>query len=186
MTATMALRLPGDARAASHARSMVNALLAGLEVPAQYREDLVLMTSEACSNAVCHAERAGDIEVVVSVGARECVIDVGNGVGGTGVGGAGVDRTGRVLDAGRLRDGLPDALAEHGRGLAIIAALADTARVIHQRSGWVVLRMVKRITRAPDKSGRSIRVGAKSGTAVTGRIGPALYPRRTADHGAGR
>jgi anti-sigma regulatory factor (Ser/Thr protein kinase) len=185
MTTTMALRLPGDARAAAHARSMVKAMLTGLEVPAQCRDDLVLMAAEACSNAVCHAERAGDIEVVVSVDTRECVIDVGNSVADTddgatvagsmvtgraGTGGAGVAASGtgggrHGLDEGRLRDDLPDALAEHGRGLAIIAALADTARVIHQRSGWVVLHMVKRITRTPDMSGRSLRVGANSGTA---------------------
>ena len=50
----------------------------------------------------------------------------------------------------RLRD-IADLLAEGGRGLPIISALADTTRIVHERSGWVVLRMVKHIVRNPEQ-----------------------------------
>jgi anti-sigma regulatory factor (Ser/Thr protein kinase) len=51
-----------------------------------------------------------------------------------------------------LRADSPDALAEGGRGLHIISALADTIRIVHERSGWVVLRMVKHLVRNPERT----------------------------------
>ncbi|MGC5022697.1 ATP-binding protein [Micromonospora sp. DT47] len=137
MAATMALTLPGDIHAASHARSLADLLLSRLGVTGQCRADLSLMITEACTNAVSHARRAGDIEVHISVGPHECVIDVGNSDG--------------TFDDAQLHANLPDPYAEGGRGLPIISALADAARTVHERSGWVVLHMVKHIARNPDQ-----------------------------------
>ncbi|WP_326558498.1 ATP-binding protein [Micromonospora sp. NBC_01796] len=138
MAATMALTLSGDIHAASHARSLTDLLLSRLGVTGQSRADLSLMVSEACTNAVSHARQPGNIEVHISVGHDECVIDVGNSDGS--------------FDDAQLHADLPDASAEGGRGLPIITALADAVRTVHERSGWVVLRMVKRIVRKPDQT----------------------------------
>jgi serine/threonine-protein kinase RsbW len=137
MAITMALTLPGDIHAASHARCLVDLLLSRFNVTKAGRDDLSLMISEACANAVTHAQRPGDIDLHVSIGQHECVIDVGNSDGSFG-------------DA-QLRADPPDPLAEGGRGLRIICALADTTRILRKGSGWVVLRMVKRIVRDHDQ-----------------------------------
>jgi serine/threonine-protein kinase RsbW len=131
MTLTMALTLPGDARSASYARSLLDTLLARLDVAAECREELAVMITEACSNAVRHARTAGDIEVSVALQEQQCVIEVANLDG--------------VFDDVQLHAGLPYPLAEGGRGLPLIGALADVAQILHPRPGWVVLRMAKRI-----------------------------------------
>jgi len=137
MAITMALTLPGDVHAASHARCLVDVLLSRCNVTRDCRDELRLMVSEACVNAVTHARRPGDIDLHVSVGQHECVIHIGNSDG--------------TFHDAHLHADLPDPLAEGGRGLPIISALADTTRIAHERSGWVVLRMVKHIARNQDQ-----------------------------------
>jgi serine/threonine-protein kinase RsbW len=132
MAATMALTLPGDMHAASHARNMVEMFLSRLGVTRECRDDLGLIVSEACTNALAHAGRPADVEVHISVGQHECVVDVGNSAG-------------PPHDV-ELQADLPDPLAESGRGLPIISALADSAHIHHQ-PGWVVVHTVKRIAR---------------------------------------
>jgi serine/threonine-protein kinase RsbW len=137
MAVTMALTLPGDIHAAAHARSLVDLLLCRFNVTTGCRDDLSLMITEACTNAVTHARLPGDIDLHVSVGQHKCVIDVGNS-------------DGSFRDA-QLRAAPPAQMAEGGRGLPIISALADSTRIVHERSGWVVLRMVKLIVRNPEQ-----------------------------------
>jgi len=136
MAVTMVLTLPGDIHAPSHARCLVDLLLSRFNVSSDCRDELGLMITEACANAVSHARPAGDIDLHVSVGEYECVIDVGN--------------DGTLCDA-RLPADPPDPLAEGGRGLSIISALADATRIVNERSGRVVLRMVKRIVWNPEQ-----------------------------------
>jgi serine/threonine-protein kinase RsbW len=75
------------------------------------------------------------MEVDISIDTDECVVEVGNPDG------AGTH--------GELAAAIPEPLAEGGRGLPLISAIADSARFISARPGWVVLRMVKRLTPAP-------------------------------------
>jgi serine/threonine-protein kinase RsbW len=133
MAITMALTLPGDMRAPSHARSLVDLLLSRFDVAGESRDDLVLMIAEACANAVIHAQPAGDIDLHISVDDHICVMSIGNND---------VD-----LHHDRLPTQPPDAMAEHGRGMSIISALADVTRIVHERSGRVVLLIIKHIVR---------------------------------------
>jgi serine/threonine-protein kinase RsbW len=137
MAATLTLTLPGDVHAVSHARTMVEFLLTRLGITRECREDVGLIISEACTNAVTHTDRGGDIDVRISVGQHDCVIDVGNSNG--------------LLRDTPVRAALPEPLAENGRGLPIISALTDAARIRHE-PGWVFLHTVKRIVRNADRS----------------------------------
>ena len=137
MAISMALTLPGDIYAPSHARCLVDLLLSRFDVTKGCRDDLGLMVSEACANAVTHARRRGDIDLHVCVGQCECVIDIGNSDG--------------AFHDALLHAEPPGPLAEGGRGLPIISTLADDTQIRHERSGWVVLRMVKTIVRNPQQ-----------------------------------
>jgi len=144
---TMALTLPGDPYSVAHARSLLDLLLCRLSVSVESRADLAVIMSEACSNAVCHGQQPGKIEIHVSVGRNDCVIQVAN--------------PGRAMTAPPTTAQPTDPLAEHGRGLSIIAALADSARFLQHRPGWVILRVAKRIVRLP-RRGRGRDAGAGS------------------------
>jgi serine/threonine-protein kinase RsbW len=132
MTATMTLTLPGDRHASGHARSMVELWLSRLGVTPCNRDDVSLIIGEACANAAMHARHTGDVQVCVTVAETEVVIDVTN--------------TDGIAEDEPVRAALPDPLAEKGRGLAIISALADAAQIRHEPSRIVVHTTVRRST----------------------------------------
>jgi serine/threonine-protein kinase RsbW len=135
----MALTLPGDVNAAGHVRSVVEVWLTRLDVATASRDDIGLIVDEACANAAKHVRVSGDIDVRITVGDHECVIDVGNS-------------DGPARDEPVQAD-LPDPLAESGRGLAIISTLADATQIRREPSR-VILHTTVRITRGGSSPGR--------------------------------
>jgi serine/threonine-protein kinase RsbW len=135
MRSTTRLSLPRRSTSVTYARHVLEALLTWSQVADQCREKLALLITEACTNAVVHAAGGADMEVDITIDPHECVLEVGNRYG--------------ALAQGELAAAIPDPLAEGGRGLPLISAIADSARFISARPGWIVLRMVKRLTPAP-------------------------------------
>jgi serine/threonine-protein kinase RsbW len=107
----MRLTLPRDARYVGVMREVAGCVLRELGIPASSIDDVQLVVTEACSNAVRHAEGSDEYSVGLSVGAGDCVIEV------TDFG------PGFVPGSGGQADVDPD--DEEGRGLVLMRALVD-------------------------------------------------------------
>lgn len=131
--ATIALRLPRDAASVPVIRQLLDASLRALGVVSQIREDIQLMLSEACSNAVKHATPSDDYMVSTELSRDRCVI--------------------KVVDAGDGFDfsgpAFPAPTSEQGRGLLIMRALADDIRFVnrHERGSIVCLEKTLRFVK---------------------------------------
>ncbi|SDR17720.1 serine/threonine-protein kinase RsbW [Thermostaphylospora chromogena] len=122
------LRLPRDAASVAVIRQILDSTLLTLGVVTSIRDDIKLILSEACSNAIRHAVRGHDYTVQVAVTEDRCtirVIDEGEGFELDTVpappNGVAVDLDSAVIAS---------PVTEHGRGLQIMRALADDLHVI--------------------------------------------------------
>jgi serine/threonine-protein kinase RsbW len=95
------------------------------------RGHLAVLISEACANAVMHAAHDSTVDVTIVIDDHECLIEVGN--------------RGSTPDGAGLTAELPGPLIVGGRGLPLIAALADSAAFVAEQPGQVLLRMTKRL-----------------------------------------
>lgn len=132
MRLSMTLSLPRQSSSVTRARRVLGTLLSLTDADEEVRSHLAVVISEACANAVVHADAGSAVDITIAIDDHDCVVEVANS--GTSPDGAG------------LRAGLPDPLTIGGRGLPLISALADTAAFEPQQSGQVVLRITKRLT----------------------------------------
>lgn len=91
-----------------------------------------MVISEACSNAVIHADNGSTVDITISIDEQVCLLEVGN--------------RGSTPDDTTLNVALPAPLTVGGRGLPLIAALADTATFIAGPPGQVLLRITRHLT----------------------------------------
>jgi serine/threonine-protein kinase RsbW len=131
MRLAMTLSLPQQPASVARARNILDTLLNVTEVTDECRGHLAVLISEACMNAVMHAPDGSCIEVTITIDDHTCTLEVGN---------PGIYQNGTKIPAE-----LPDPLVVGGRGLPLIAALADTAAFIPTLSGQVLLRVTKRL-----------------------------------------
>lgn len=131
MRLAMTLSLPRQPASVTRARNVLNTLLNVTEVTDECRECLAVLISEACANAVTHAPDGSAVDITITIDDHLCVLEVGN---------PGTNRNGTAIPAQ-----LPDPLTVGGRGLPLIAALADTAAFIPAPPGRVLLRITKRL-----------------------------------------
>jgi serine/threonine-protein kinase RsbW len=139
MHVTLTLSLPRQASSVSHARRALTTLLDLTDAGEECRGHLAVLISEACANAVMHADNDSTIDLTVIIDDQHCLIEVGN--------------CGSTPEDGGLTAELPDPLTVGGRGLPLIAALADSATFVRDRIGHVLLRMTKQY-RVPQPAGR--------------------------------
>jgi serine/threonine-protein kinase RsbW len=100
--------------------------------------DLKLAVTEACGNAVRHAQLAEHGVVHVDFGLADGAIEIRVEDSGPGIG---------ALPVTEADEG--DELAESGMGLAIIRALVDELEIVDRESGpGTVVRMRKRLAAA--------------------------------------
>ncbi len=138
LTATMAL--PRQPSSVTRARHVLDTLLGLTDSGEDCRSHLAVLITEACANAVTHARTGTTVDVTIVIDNHDCVLEVAN--------------PGGDIDGARLTAGLPDPLTVGGRGLPLIAALADTAAFIPTQPGQVLLRMTKQLTRQTASPGR--------------------------------
>jgi serine/threonine-protein kinase RsbW len=132
MRLSMTMSLPRRSSSVTRARRVLATLLSLTDADEEIRGHLAVLISEACANAVVHADAASTVDITIDIDDHECVVEVGNrGTSPDGVG---------------LRAGLPDPLTVGGRGLPLITALADTAAFTPGEPGQVMLRITKRLT----------------------------------------
>jgi serine/threonine-protein kinase RsbW len=128
------MSLPLQPASATRARNVLNTLLSLTDATDQCRADLAILITEACANAVKHTTD-GTVDMTITIDDHVCVVEIGN---------RGTHPTGANIAAE-----LPDPLTVGGRGLPLIAALADTAAFIPAPAGRVLLRMTKQLTLPP-------------------------------------
>jgi serine/threonine-protein kinase RsbW len=131
MRVTMTLSLPRQPSSVTRARHVLSTLLSLTDAGDEARGHLEVLISEACANAVIHADRDSAVDVKIVIDDHDCVIEVGN--------------RGSTPDGAGLAARLPDPLTIGGRGLPLIAALADTAAFLQEQRDRVLLRMTKHI-----------------------------------------
>lgn len=124
----VALRLPRDPRSVGLVRRVAAAGLGELGVTQACTDDINLALSEACTNAVRHAESSEGYEVRLSVDTAACRITVAD--------------DGCGFDPDTAHDSWPALSQPHGRGLALMRALVDELELTTGQGGTVV-RLVK-------------------------------------------
>ena len=115
------------------ARHALDDALAGIGVGEPCREDIALAVTEACSNAVEHARRGQEYEVIVTVGRTRCIVEVVDP-------GVGMDERFQ-----RGLDGSP-AIAMRGRGLALMRAVTDRLELRRLDPHGFAVCMIKTLT----------------------------------------
>jgi serine/threonine-protein kinase RsbW len=137
---SLVLCLPRDAETVRVTREVLDSSLAALKVTDDIRDDISLALGEACANVIQHADASDEYEVRVQLTNSRCVVEV-------------VD-TGRGFDSALLTKVHADhsATAEHGRGLQIIAALAENLQITSRPLQGAMLRFEKPLKLAPELS----------------------------------
>ncbi|MEV7968931.1 ATP-binding protein [Sphaerisporangium sp. NPDC088356] len=137
MEVTIALRLPRDAASVSVTRQILGAELEVLGVEQVIKEDIQLMLTEACSNVITHASETDEYTVSAQLIADKFLITV-------------VD-TGNGFDPDKV--GARSPLAEHGRGLQIMRALADDVRFMNRPKHGAIVCLEKALRYVRDSPG---------------------------------
>jgi serine/threonine-protein kinase RsbW len=128
MRMKIAFWLPRQAESVSVARQALDRVLTTFGVRRDCRDEIALAVSEACSNAVRHADGVGVYELAAESDDQACVITVNDG--GPGV------------PAARPA-AMPGTDAQSGRGLALMRLLTDRVELRRRRGGGLSVRMVK-------------------------------------------
>jgi serine/threonine-protein kinase RsbW len=113
----MQLCLPRDARYVVLMRNVTDCILADLQVPQEARSDMEVAISEACANAVKHANTVNEYQVRIGIGSDHVEVEIAD--------------LGPGFEPPELTDdGDPDTDMESGRGLYLIQALVDDLQFI--------------------------------------------------------
>jgi serine/threonine-protein kinase RsbW len=125
------LALPREALSIPVIRRVLGEALRGLGVAEDCVGDILVATSEACTNVIQHARGGGDFEVAGRVDDGLCLLKIMDW-------GRGPRRTHAVPEPGEL--------AESGRGIKIMRALVDELSIDTAPERGTVVRLEKRLT----------------------------------------
>ncbi|MFA1541364.1 ATP-binding protein [Actinomadura monticuli] len=123
------LALPRDALSIPVIRRVVGGALRGIGVSEDCVDDVLVATSEACTNVVQHARATGGYEVTGHVDDGMCLL--------------------KIMDSGRGPRPAPadrGVLSESGRGLKIMRALVDDLDIDSSPDSGTVVHLRKRLT----------------------------------------
>ncbi|TDC13437.1 ATP-binding protein [Actinomadura bangladeshensis] len=129
MDMRFSLALPRDALSIPVIRRVVGDALRGLGVSADCVDDVLVATSEACTNVVQHARATGEYEVTGHVDEGVCML--------------------KIMDWGRGPRPAPvdrGPLSESGRGIKIMRALVDDLDIRSSPDTGTVVHLRKRLT----------------------------------------
>lgn len=140
MRVTMTLSLPRQPSSVTRARHVLNTLLSLTDSAEDSRSHLAVLITEACANAVLHADPGSTLDISIVIDDDVCQLEVGN--------------RGTTPNGAKLEAELPAPLTVGGRGLPLIAALADTAGFVVGPPDRVLLRITKHLT---ERSGSPVR-----------------------------
>jgi serine/threonine-protein kinase RsbW len=154
MEIKMVLDLPRDAVSVPVCRQVLDSCLNTLGVAPNTRSDIALALTEACANVIQHAGPGEEYKVLVSAKDRRCAIEVVNS--GTGDGDGDTRRDGERLDGLIPADDPVSGVAEHGRGLEIIDAVADNVQLTGGRRQGTTLHFEKTLEWLPGSAGQHL------------------------------
>ncbi len=142
MSLSLSLTLPRQPSTVTCSRLVLAALLSLTDTTEKCRDELALIMTEACTNAVVHSTPDSTVDITVVVDDGWCSLEIGNR------GDAGNGATPRQS---------VDPLRVGGRGLLLMELFADTMAFLPAGPGQVLLRVTKRLavgTADPDHGGR--------------------------------
>lgn len=139
MKLSMTLSLPRHTSTVTCSRAVIGILLSVAGTTAECRDELAVIMTEACTNAVVHSAPDSEVDISVIVEDRQCVLEIGNRG----------DTVGRKIT--RQPD---DPLRIGGRGLPLMATLADTVAFLPAAPGHVRLRVTKHLPLGPTSPDR--------------------------------
>jgi serine/threonine-protein kinase RsbW len=135
MRMRIAIRLPRTDESVSVARRIIDRILGAFGVVAECRAEIALVVTEACSNAVRHADRREVYELRAESDDNSCVIQVDDFGPEGAVAVPAAERGGSAL-------AMPGPEATSGRGLALIRLLTDRLEFRSRSGGGLSVRMV--------------------------------------------
>ena len=149
MEIKLVLFLPRDAASVPVTRQILDNCLDTLGVVADIRTDIALALTEACANVVQHAGPGDEYEVKARALNGRCIIEVEN--------------TSSAPLALVPNDQPVPPLAEHGRGLSIIDAVADNLQLTGNGTrGVTTVHFEKALGYLPGAPGRLL-IGIEDG-----------------------
>jgi serine/threonine-protein kinase RsbW len=166
MEIKVVLDLPRDAVSVPVTRQILDGCLRTLGVTPDTCADIALALSEACANVIQHAGPGEEYEVRISAKDSRCTIEVINvgspdgepvpNGGGTASFPNGYGLHGR-RDASPAAGGDPvSMIAEHGRGLQIIDAVADNVQLTGGQQQGTTLHFEKALEWLPGAAGKQL------------------------------
>jgi serine/threonine-protein kinase RsbW len=153
---TMVLHLPRDAVSVPVSRQVLDSCLETLGVTADTRADIALALSEACANVIQHAGSGEEYEVQVSAKDCRCAIEVVNTGSKNGEPAPDYAAAADEPDAFALAGDPVSAIAEHGRGLTIIDAVADNLKLTGNKRHGTTLHFEKTLEWVPGAAGQHL------------------------------
>jgi len=127
---SMTLRLPRDVAGLHLVRAVTDPVLAGCGVTPACRHDIAVALTEACGNAVVHAESVDEYQMSIKVADGLCVVEVSDA-------GIGFEWDGRPSR--------PSLTAVSGRGLYIISQYTDHLHVDTLPGRRTTVRFIKKL-----------------------------------------
>ena len=150
MEIKLVLWLPRDVVSVPVSRQVLDGCLETLGVVPDIRADIALALTEACANVIQHAGPGEEYEVQVSARNRRCVIEVVNT-------GSQISRPASDRSAGSVfAEDSVSAIAEHGRGLAIIDAVADNLQLTSTEPRGTTVHFEKKLEWLPEAAGQRL------------------------------
>ncbi|RAY13634.1 ATP-binding protein [Actinomadura craniellae] len=134
------LALPREALSIPVIRRVLGDALSGLGVSDECIGDILVATSEACTNVIRHAHAQSDYEVLVTITDDLCTLKVTD----TGRGLRGIPEIEPIPVAGDVTD--PTTLRESGRGIRIMQALVDDVTFASRPGHGTSVYLQKRLT----------------------------------------
>ncbi len=145
----LSLRLSPQPSSVSLARDVAAGVLRGLGVASPCVDDIRLIVSEACTNAVKYAATADDYHVRIAIDDRRCTIEV-------------LD-SGQGFDPTAVSEQMPPPDAPSGRGVALMRFLTDELEVRSDPAHGTTVRMAKQLSMERDARPSSRPVGRSEG-----------------------
>jgi len=135
-----AWRLPRRPASAAVARRVIDTELLRIGVTESCRAVVSVVVTEACANAICHAQFGAEYLLTLTTVGDRCVIEVIDS-------GVGFDHD-RVNGAASV----PPPAAEQGRGLLLIRHFTDTLELRPAQPHGLTVRMGMHLDRVPTRT----------------------------------
>jgi serine/threonine-protein kinase RsbW len=135
----MTLSLPRHTSTVACSRAVLGVLLSAAGTTTECCDELAVVMTEGCTNAVVHSTPDSEVDISVFIDDRQFTLEIENQGDTVGV---------------KITLQPDDPLRIGGRGLPLMATLADTVAFVPAAPGHVRLRVTKDLPPGPASPGR--------------------------------